>query len=150
MVPEIRYLKSLEAIPQHVNHTLDRSKSREAPRRWQQISDTHIPGPHNGHTPAITTEIGCLSSPLVMDLGLGVIKDWSKSAGWACSTVICARRRASNSFLSKSASDLKSSKCSNPARPARHLSQFQLLTWVGGWVIKFQFRSNLWFDSIRC
>ena len=54
-------------------------------------NNAHIPGPHNGHTPAITTEIGCLSSPLVMDLRLGV-KDWSKSAGWACSTVICMRR----------------------------------------------------------
>ena len=45
--------------------------------------NAHISGPHNGHTPAITTEIGCLSSPLVMDLRLGV-KDWSKSAGWSC------------------------------------------------------------------
>ena len=27
-------------------------------------NNAHISGPHNGHTPAITTEIGCLSSPL--------------------------------------------------------------------------------------
>ena len=39
-------------------------------------NNAHISGPDNGHTPAITTEIGCLSSPLVMDLRLGV-KDLS-------------------------------------------------------------------------